>query len=134
MKDLNHRDLEAADKLSWKAICNWPLFSDIKTEHDGLDYSLLISRFLWDKVGRAVRRKIDPEQFEFESGFQELQPVPQESTNEGVKSGIHAFYSKGKACYDFYKFLHLKLHSSLRNGHVLYVPINSLRLKSIIPE
>jgi len=44
------------DALAWEAICSWPSLADGDFVFDGLDYSQLTRRFLWDKVARAIQR------------------------------------------------------------------------------
>ena len=47
MKDL--------DKYAYNIVCNWYKAIDFNPVHKGIDYSLIIRFFLWDKVGRALR-------------------------------------------------------------------------------
>jgi hypothetical protein len=51
------------DQHAWHAICHWPDHTDLDPVRDGLDYALLTRWFLWDKVGRAIRRMTDPEDY-----------------------------------------------------------------------
>ncbi len=54
------------DALTWQAICGWPEHSGIEVVREGLDYGALTRYFLWDKVPRAMRHRIDPGGFAFE--------------------------------------------------------------------
>ncbi|MDA0989488.1 MAG: UDP-N-acetylglucosamine 2-epimerase [Verrucomicrobia bacterium] len=62
------QDLNVAerDQLAWQVICDWPRLSDVQTQLRGLDFDHLTRWFLWDKVGRAIRRDVDPAGFAIE--------------------------------------------------------------------
>ncbi|WP_338733319.1 capsular polysaccharide export protein, LipB/KpsS family [Mangrovimonas cancribranchiae] len=47
MKDL--------DKHAYDVVCNWYKAINFNPVHKGIDYSLIIRFYLWDKVGRALR-------------------------------------------------------------------------------
>ncbi|WP_139001993.1 UDP-N-acetyl glucosamine 2-epimerase [Hyunsoonleella aestuarii] len=47
MKDL--------DKRAYNIVCNWYKSIDFNPVYKGIDYSLIIRFYLWDKVGRALR-------------------------------------------------------------------------------
>ena len=84
------------DQQAWKAICHWPDHTNLDPIQDGLDYALLTRWFLWDKVGRAVRRMTDPEDYEPEidllgwnrkSGIPEFPATPSKrSLHSRIKS------------------------------------------------
>ncbi|MFP4500596.1 MAG: hypothetical protein ACLFTT_06305 [Candidatus Hydrogenedentota bacterium] len=59
-------DWETVDRRAWEAIVNWPRAVAFDPVRDGLDYSELTRWFLWDKVGRAVRKQLTPERFAIE--------------------------------------------------------------------
>jgi hypothetical protein len=62
----NEVSIEELDNFAWQAICDWPTYADIDVMHEGLDNSHLTRYFLWDKVGRAIRKKYFPNNFKFE--------------------------------------------------------------------
>jgi hypothetical protein len=43
------------DKLAHQLICDWPSYIDFDSVLEGIDYSLIVRFYLWDKVGRALR-------------------------------------------------------------------------------
>jgi hypothetical protein len=45
----------AFDKLAYHLVCNWHKEVDFNPVRDGIDVSLIIRFYLWDKVGRAIR-------------------------------------------------------------------------------
>ncbi|SDR69202.1 hypothetical protein [Christiangramia echinicola] len=47
--------IKSLDKLAYDIVCNWPKFIDFDPYYRGVDYSLVIRFYLWDKVGRAIR-------------------------------------------------------------------------------
>ena len=54
------------DRSAWEAVCNWPDRSTISTVKNGLNYGILTRYFLWDKVPRAIRYQLNPNQFSLE--------------------------------------------------------------------
>jgi hypothetical protein len=60
-------DWERIDTQAWDAIRNCALRAGFDPIRDGLDYAELTRWFLWDKVARAVRARVDPAAFEFEA-------------------------------------------------------------------
>ena len=54
---------EELDRFAWEAICSWPSKAGMNVIHEGLDYSEMTKWFLWDKVGKAIRKEVDPESF-----------------------------------------------------------------------
>ncbi len=58
----------ALDDHAWNAICSWPQHTGTVFVNGGLDYALLTRWFLWDKVGRSMRRLADPDGFAVEAG------------------------------------------------------------------
>ena len=64
---LDNLTCEELDKYAWDAICTWPSRTSFNVVHTDLDYSHLTRWFLWDKVGRAIRRMKYPESFDFEN-------------------------------------------------------------------
>jgi hypothetical protein len=54
-------DWEALDRRAWACIREWPRHARFDPLRDGLDHADLTCWFLWDKVGRALRRDADPE-------------------------------------------------------------------------
>lgn len=55
------------DQLSWQAVCDWPNYSATDVVKEGLDYGVLARYFLWDKVPRAIRYQVAPDEFELEA-------------------------------------------------------------------
>lgn len=55
------------DRAAWEAIRSWPAAAGVDPVQGGPDRALLTRWLLWDKVGRAIRREVDPEDFPFEA-------------------------------------------------------------------
>lgn len=49
--------LKNLDKQAYDFVCNWFKEIDFNPVHQGIDYSLIIRFYLWDKVGRSLRIK-----------------------------------------------------------------------------
>lgn len=64
--DWQKLSVEDRDRAAWEAICGWPKAAGAAVVAEGVDYAELSRCLLWDKVGRAVRRQVDPEGFRFE--------------------------------------------------------------------
>lgn len=45
----------AFDKLAYHLVCNWHKEANFNPIRDGIDASLIIRFYLWDKIGRAIR-------------------------------------------------------------------------------
>ena len=117
--------VEEKDVFAWEAICNWPSFSSIDVVHDGLDFSELTRRFLWDKVGRAIRGKFDPEGLTFEEKL--LDSIQASTIKTGRKDTIarpipDALKSlKDKVDYA-YDISRLRVARHVRRKPVLFMP------------
>ena len=48
-------DVETLDKQAYDIVCNWYKAIGFNPVLKGIDYSLIIRFYLWDKVGRALR-------------------------------------------------------------------------------
>jgi hypothetical protein len=60
---------EEVDRLAWEVICSWHQaagFTSTEMLRHGIDYSHLLRCFLLDKVSRAIRKQLYPEQAQFE--------------------------------------------------------------------
>lgn len=60
---------EELDSYAWWAICNWPKYTKANMCYEDLDYAILTRFFLWDKVGRALRKAYYPAEFAFENSL-----------------------------------------------------------------
>lgn len=82
---------EQCDRRAWEAIQNWPAAAGLDPVKEGLDPALLGRWFLWDKVGRAIRRELDPEGFALEAQLlAAAHPPPPGKTPPRRGSGIQA--------------------------------------------
>lgn len=64
------------DKIAYEAISDWPKVIDFNPVHKGIDYSLIIRFYLWDKVGRAIRIKQDISYNEVDDYLKEYKSFP----------------------------------------------------------
>lgn len=64
------------DRKAWAATCQWPAAAGMDPVREGIDVALLSRSFLWDKVGRAIRRELDPEGFALEAALLAVAPQP----------------------------------------------------------
>lgn len=62
-------DWEALDRRAWEIIRAWPRRAGFDPLRDGLDRADLACWYLWDKVGRALRRDADPEGYAAEAAL-----------------------------------------------------------------
>ncbi|NJX15030.1 hypothetical protein [Tamlana crocina] len=65
------------DKKAYDIICNWHKTIGFNPVYNGIDYSLIIRFYLWDKVGRALRLKNNIDFGEIEFYKMEYRSFPQ---------------------------------------------------------
>lgn len=106
--------LENLDKLAYKIVCDWAKSINFNPVRQGVDYSLIIRFYLWDKVGRALRIKHN-------LSFNEVE-----------------VYNKDKVASPFY---HEPLHSKgtytkplLKKGKLIYIPFQVTHTDLLIKE
>ena len=56
---LEKAELKILDEYAWKAICNWHKDIQFDTIYRGVNFNHLIRSFLWAKVSRSIRIKLD---------------------------------------------------------------------------
>ncbi len=121
------------DLLAWNAICKWPERSEGEFTFAGLDFTLLSRWFLWDKVGRAIRKDTSPEVWTFERHLLEdaerkaASPFPSPAKQPGVLGHLGGLFSRMR--------LPLRARPAAgvfqrRSGKLLYAPVVSPRLKA----
>jgi len=138
---LSSLDAEGLDRIAWRAICEWPAHGGVPVVHDGLDFALLTRWFLWDKVGRAIRRQTDPERFALEQRLLDEaraqrdrgRRATREATNRllgTVKRAIApAYYGMGRAWRNLRAAFDAR---GAARAQVLYVPLLTSRLNALL--
>ncbi len=115
------------DKLAWRVICSWPRYTSVQTHLNHLDFSLLSRFFLWDKVGRAIRRETVPGAFPFERklyrpSIPELPPQNMAASNKWRVSRpfeyINSFLARAKR--------------SVPGKKLVYAPLPNARIKQVV--
>jgi hypothetical protein len=125
----NEVSVEELDEFAWKVICDWPAFADFDVTHEGLDYSHLTRYFLWDKVGRAIRKKCSPDSFKFEEKLLDrswgianrLPPQPSFNLLKATKQTI-------RSICQWSSYESLRIHACLQQSPILFVPVLPLQL------
>lgn len=64
---LTEAEWSKIDRAAWEAILGWPIHAGFDPQIGGLDFAELGRWFLWDKVARAVRSRVDPAAFAAEA-------------------------------------------------------------------
>jgi hypothetical protein len=116
------------DDLAWEAITKWHEIIGFNRIGDGLDYNHLIRYFLWDKVGRSIRRQEGEQDFSFEAQLLKRPYRPDNYLRQAIfKSAI--FRRAFSAAYPTLAQCHNLLpHNKTRFRPMLYVPIPSSKL------
>lgn len=137
---------EELDRFAWEAICNWPSKAGMDVIHEGFDYSELTRWYLWDKVGRAIRKAVNPEDFNFEAGLlgyksnlQKKQPRIKKSTFSFITKMLNknpgSFIDNAtRGIYNFGASIRLKMLAYHKRGRILFAPIPSDRLEGSIKQ
>lgn len=125
----NEVSIEELDNFAWQAICDWPTYADIDVMHEGLDNSHLTRYFLWDKVGRAIRKKYFPNNFKFEETLLDrthgiinsLPPQPAFNFVKATKQTI-------RSINQWRSYESRRIHAYLHQFPILFVPVIPLQL------
>lgn len=139
---------EELDRLAWEAIRTWHHHTSLDLVMDGIDYAELVRSYLWDKVGRAIRRQVQSaDAFEFElqqvqARFQPPTPsrmLPQPTTSS-LRQSLKTRLQLGrlKQAYQLTKQrlddqrVTAQLHQQAvrQQARVLYIPLISPRLQT----
>jgi Capsule polysaccharide biosynthesis protein len=125
----NEVSVEELDEFAWKVICDWPAYADFDVIHEGLDYSHLTRYFLWDKVGRAIRKKYSPDSFKFEEKLLDrawdtansLPPQPSFNLLKATKQTI-------RSICQWSSYESLRIYACSHQSPILFVPVLPLQL------
>jgi hypothetical protein len=125
----NEFSVEELDSFAWKVICDWPAYANIDVIHEGLDYSHLTRFFLWDKVGRALRKKYTPDSFKFEEkllvgAWGIASSLPSQHPFNLLKTTKQTI----RSTYQWSSYESLRIHAYLKHLPILFVPVIPLQL------
>lgn len=138
---LTELSVDELDLYAWEAICNWPEYTDVQIMKDELNYAELTRYFLWDKVGRAIRREIDSEGVAFEANMLDQNAEPKTTREQHhtlswikeVKTPIRSAICWGRdTLNDLGIYLELRWQAYLKKAQILYVPYPSPRLENAV--
>jgi hypothetical protein len=126
--------VEKLDQYAWDVICNWSEHTTVPVIHDAFNYSELTRFFLWDKVGRSIRRQTDPEGFSFEEKLIDHSGQPNGLHNCRVtnSSGNGAVGQDRSILRNMLLHVGLGWNRYLKKAKNIYVPCPSSRLENAV--
>ena len=111
------------DRAAWEAIRAWPAHGGVKVVHEGLDFSELSRWFLWDKVGRAVRREVGSDDAAFKGAATDGDASSAPSQARAPAGGLQRLEKKCvQLASDLKDFGALKMTSLGRRAPLVFVP------------
>lgn len=123
---------EGLDQFAWEAIVNWPAAAGFSESLDGINVSEITRFFLWDKVGRAIRARLDPQRAAFEIQLQAKTPDANGREN-GFGPSLRnrcagLTHSATNAAYNLLRRIQIMGAGMLDASPSLYVPVTSTLL------
>lgn len=138
MDKKSHEELLAAsdavlDEYAWYCICNWKNYTAFNPVKDENDFSELTRWFLWDKVGRALRRKYRHNLFEYENSLLEM--ISHKKSKKSVTPSLIRRLGY-KLQLNYHHYICKKNLSCLQKSSKkqIYVPSPSDRLESPVSK
>lgn len=130
-RDWKAFSVEQLDYYAWEAICHWHHYCDIDVVHEGIDYSQLTRWYLLDKVARAIRQEIAPEQLAFE-----VQLITPSSSSSSIKQSSTSTKSKSWQTKLIEYLGNLKNYGNiaLNRRQILYIPLLHRHLQQTVSQ
>ena len=112
--------LKNLDKEAYHIVCNWYKVVDFNPVYHGIDYSLIIRFYLWDKIGRAIRIKHGISDNEVELYQKDLQQINSFYHQPFISNGTYSkpiIKTKASVFIPFPSKYTEQLYESLKTKH-----------------